>query len=322
VLLAAGRPLDGLALCREAIDKDPGSSRLREKSLAILFGLGRDDELYVAASKLLADNPGSPAAHVQLAGMFLRKGLPTLASDHCNKALAGQPGSEGAYRLLVAALLQTGDIEAARERLERLLAVLPQDLDATIKLAECHRRRGDTAKALELLRKGVADHPASPAARSQLAQVLFQTGDGKGAVAEFRETYRLAPNDPTALNNLAAVISYGDGDLSEALGYAEQARKLDPRNPTILDTLAWIQTRLGKHEPALALSELALAQQPNLPILRYHYGAILAALGRQDEVRDALKAAMRGGADFQGVADARALLERLSGAAPLAPAAP
>ena len=70
-------------MCRETIDRQPAASRLREKHVGILFGLGRDNELYIAASRLLADSPGNLAAHTQLAAMFLRKGLPALAIEHC-----------------------------------------------------------------------------------------------------------------------------------------------------------------------------------------------------------------------------------------------
>jgi tetratricopeptide (TPR) repeat protein len=321
VLQSSGRPLEGLALCRETIDKQPSANRLREKHLALLFGLGRDNDLYAAATKLLAESPGNLAAHTQMAAMFLRKNLPAPAIEHCNKALAQQPALESAYRLLTTALLQAGDIEAAKERLERLLAVLPEDLDAIVKLAECHRRRGDSAKAVELLRQAVEHHPGSSLARSQLAQAQFLAGDVQGAVAEFREAYRLAPGDAKALNNLAAAINYTNGDLTEALTHAEQAHKLEPRNPQILDTLAWVQARRGSYDQALRFSELAVALQPDMPIFRYHYGAILANLGRQDEAIESVKAAVQFGGEFQGSAEARELLQKLSGDASAAPPA-
>lgn len=319
VLMAAERPLDSLSLCSETIAKHPENVRLRERQLGVLAALGRENDLYVAGTKLINDNPGNAVAHVQLAAMFLRKGLPALAIEHCSKALAQQPGQEAAYRLQTAALLQVGDLEQARERLDRLLAAMPQDLDALVKLSECHRRRGETDKAVALLRQAVGYHPGSSIARSQLGQALFLAGDSKSSLAEFREAHRLAPEDPKTLNNLAAVINYTDGDLNEALALAERARALDPRNPQILDTLAWIHARRGEHAQALPISEMAVILQPDLAILRYHYGAILATVGRTDEAKTALKAALAFGADFHGSAEARALLLRLAGGAEARP---
>jgi tetratricopeptide (TPR) repeat protein len=312
---AAGQPAKALETCRDSMAKYPDQVRLREKHLALLSALGRDNDLYVAGTRLLADNAGNLAAHLHLAAMFLRRGLPALAIDHCTKALAQQPGSEHAYRLLISAQLLAGDLESARERLERLLARLPEDLDAIIKLADYHRRKNDAASAVALLRKGVEYHPGSPIARSQLAQMLFLSGDTAGALIEFREVQRQAPDDPKALNNAAAAIVHAKGDLDEALAYAEKARALEPANAQVLDTLAWVHARRGNPEQALPLCELAVALQPDSPILRYHHGSILAALGRKDEAKKALRAALIPGVDFHGSTEARELLGKLSGEA-------
>ncbi len=313
VLLAGNRPLEALALCAEAAAAHPNRVRLRERQLSILALLGRDDEVYSTAQKLLSDHPGNVVAHIQLAAMFLRKNLPTLAQEHCAKALAQQPGMEAAYRLETTALLQRGDLEQARDRLERLLAVMPRDLEAMVKMADYHRRKGARDRAVEVLKQAVAAHPGSPLARAHLAQMLFAHGEARGALAEFREALRLSPDDPKALNNLAAAIHYTDGDLDEALALAQRARDLDPGNAQILDTLGWVHHRRGEHAAALPLAQTAVALQPDLPILRYHHGAILAALGRQDEAKAALQRAVAFGVEFQGLDDARALLQRLSG---------
>lgn len=312
VQLAAGKPLEALETCRTKMEANPGSVSLRQRHLAILFALGRDNDLYVAATKLLGEDAGNLAAHTQLAAMFLRRGLPSLAIEHCQKALSQQPAAEAAFRLLVSAQIAAGALEPARERLEKLLAVYPRDLDGLLKLAEYHRRKQDVPAAMATLRKAVEYHPGSPIAHSQLAQVLFLSGDTAGALSEFREALRCAPDDPKALNNVAAALVYAQGDLDEALACAEKAYARERGNPQVMDTLAWVLARRGAPEKAVLYSELAVALQPELPNLRYHYGAILAALGRREEAAAALRAALASPIDFHGKADARALLESLS----------
>lgn len=314
VLLVGNRPMEALALCVQAVDEHPNRVRLRERQLSILASVGRDNDVYSTAQKLLADHPGNVVAHVQLAAMFLRKGLPSLAQEHCAKALAQQPGMEAAYRLQTTALLQTGDLEQAREKLDRLLAIMPGDLEAMVKMADYHRRKGAPDRAVAVLQEAVKDHPGSALARAHLAQALFAQGNARGALAEFREALRLSPDDPKALNNLAAAIHYNDGDLDEALALAQRARDLEPGNAQILDTLGWVYHRRGDHAAALPSVQTAVALQPELPILRYHLGAILAALDRPDEARAALQSALAAGVEFQGHAEARDLLQRLSGA--------
>lgn len=313
VQAASGRPLDALATCRKAMADYPDQVRLREKHLGILFGLGRDNELYLAGSKLLDDHPGNLSAHLQLAAMFLRRGLPALAIEHCDRAIAQQAGLEPAHRLLTSALILAGEVDVAMQRLDEILKVLPQDLDSLLKLGECHRRKNDIPKAVAILRQAVEIQPGSPVARSQLAQALFLAGDSAGALAEFREAQRLSPDDPKSLNNTAAAIAHTGGNLDEALGFAEKARFVEPANPQILDTLAWVLARRGTPDQALPPSDLATALQPDSAIVRYHHGAILAALGRRDAAVAELRAALASGAEFHGSADAKVLLEKLSG---------
>lgn len=62
-----------------------------------------------------------------------------------------------------------------------------------------------------------------------------------------------------------------------------------------------------------------LARQPDRPIWGYHHAAILDALGRRDEARSAVQAALQPGADFCGSAAARALALRLANGVPGAP---
>jgi len=316
VLVASSRAREALALCGEAgPDQAPVDIRLQEKRLVVLASLSMDNELCTACERLLERSPGNAMAHLQMGAMFLRHGLPVLAVDRCRKALTQQPGLERAFRLLISAQLLSGDLEPAREVLERYLAVRPQDLEALFQLADYHRRKGDPEKAAEVVRQALSFHPGSMVAHAQLGQLLFEQGDLKGSLAEFREAHRLAPDDPKALNNLAAAMNNAGEDRAQALAYAEQAYKLEPSSPRILDTLAWIHACRGEAEKGLPFAQTAVALQPSIAHLRYHYGAILAALGRKDEAKAALTAALTGDSGFFGAAEARALLEKMEGAA-------
>lgn len=47
------------------------------------------------------------------------------------------------------------------------------------------------------------------------------------------------------------------------------------------------------------------------PVIRYHIAAALAGLGRKDEARRELQRALAVATEFEGLAEARALLKRL-----------
>jgi hypothetical protein len=61
------------------------------------------------------------------------------------------------------------------------------------------------------------------------------------------------------------------------------------KNPAILDTLAWSDYRLGDFEKAKGLLILAKADQSSNPQMRFHYGAVLVALGEQTKGQQIIK---------------------------------
>jgi hypothetical protein len=75
------------------------------------------------------------------------------------------------------------------------------------------------------------------------------------------------PNEPIALNNLAYALAVRKGQPAEAIGYAERANTLTRGNPTIADTLAWIQHLLGRdREAAQILSGVVKALPGNAEV--------------------------------------------------------
>lgn len=104
------------------------------------------------------------------------------------------------------------------------------------------------------------------------------------------------PDNALALNNYSYFIVRDGGDidpekLKKAMDMSERAEKLDPRNPTYLDTRAWVLYRSGDIEAAYEKMKSALdaakAAGEDLDAEYYdHMGDILNALGKDDEARD------------------------------------
>jgi len=84
-----------------------------------------------------------------------------------------------------------------------------------------------------------------------------------------------------------------------------------PANYNALDTLGWALFQAGQTDRALQLLRDARLRQPANPEIRYHLGAVLAKTGRKAEAQEELEAALKGGAAFEGDADAGALLQSL-----------
>jgi hypothetical protein len=64
------------------------------------------------------------------------------------------------------------------------------------------------------------------------------------------------------------------------------------KNQAILDTLAWSDYRLGDFKMAKDLLDLANADQSSNPQLRFHFGAVLIALGENAKGQGIIKSTL------------------------------
>ncbi|MBC7900164.1 MAG: tetratricopeptide repeat protein [Saprospiraceae bacterium] len=86
--------------------------------------------------------------------------------------------------------------------------------------------------------------------RKQIAKLTLATaqqssGDFKGAETTLRSLLRETPGNPIALNNLGYFLLERDERFDEALDLIQQAVKIDPMNPSYLDSLGWAHFKQG-----------------------------------------------------------------------------
>ena len=109
-----------------------------------------------------------------------------------------------------------------------------------------------------------------------------------------------------------ALFEADHGDPAKALAYAETGYKATP-TVRAADALAWALHRLGRDAEAKKRSDEALRLGSRDPLLRYHAGAIAAALGRTADARRDLGLALSTDPGFYatGAAEARRILDTL-----------
>ncbi len=170
---------------------------------------------------------------------------------------------------------------------------------------------GDAASGLAVLEKAVKTHPGAPAVRRALAVAYLSAGRYPAAITEHEMLLQAAPDDAGLLNNLAWLyLQTGD---ARALAHAERAYALRPDAPTVIDTLGWILVQQG--DPARGLSLLRQAYARGLPEgpARYHIAEALDKLGKRDQARREVEAALRTSKPFAERPAAQDLFRRLSG---------
>ena len=122
-------------------------------------------------------------------------------------------------------------------------------------------------------------------ARLTLATAQQMSGDVKAAEATLRELLKETPGNPIALNNLGYFLLDRDDKVSEAFDLIQQAVKIDPTNPSYLDSLGWAYFRMGKVTEAEANLKEALRLNSGSGTIHEHLGDVFQKQGKLDLAR-------------------------------------
>ena len=97
-----------------------------------------------------------------------------------------------------------------------------------------------------------------------------------------REILRTNPNDPNTLNALGYSLADRNQKLPEAFALISKAHQLSPKDGFILDSLGWVNFRLGKNTLALEQLQQAYEMKPEADIAA-HMGEVLWTMNRRTE---------------------------------------
>ena len=111
------------------------------------------------------------------------------------------------------------------------------------------------------------------------------------AEADLRRVIKMKPDYAHAYNALGYTLAEKTNRLAEAKTLIEQAVKLSPEDPFILDSLGWVNFRMGRMQDAIKHLQTAYGQRPD-PEIAAHYGEVLWSAGNRDEARKVWNAAL------------------------------
>jgi len=177
--------------------------------------------------------------------------------------------------------------------------------------ARLYRARRATGRgAMEFAIGWAGQRPTDRDAQRLLAMAYGDAGRAKEAAAVYESLLKAAPKDTLLLTSMA--LSYQKHDKSRALEIAEQAFKTAPAEPAVMDTYGWILVQQGSLDEGLTLLRKAMLRAPAVMEIRYHIAVALNKMGKQEEARQELRAALQTGQFFEGAGEARQLLGKLA----------
>ncbi len=187
------------------------------------------------------------------------------------KKTTGQPDPAILY-LLAHAQRQMKDFVAAAATAETLRKTYPNDirgLYATAAVLESQERYADAAAILKDL---ITRDPEDASLVYQYANALDKSGRPADAEAALRALLARDPNNANAMNSLGYMFAERGERLDEAVELLQRALKIEPENPSFLDSLGWAYFRQGKLDLAEGPLSTAAARLPDNSVIQDHLG--------------------------------------------------
>lgn len=136
------------------------------------------------------------------------------------------------------------------------------------------------------------DEDRKQIAKLTLATAQQMSGDFQSAETTLRVLLKQSPGNPIALNNLGYFLTERNVKLDEALELIQQALKIDPTNPSYLDSLGWAYFKLGKFDKAEKYLKDALRFDISSPTINEHLGDVYHQQGKSELAKSAWQKAL------------------------------
>lgn len=296
-LLRAGQLKDALEELEKARSLSPGDPALRLLEARIALARADLPAAETALDQIPPDSPAHAEAQYLRGVLAQQQGRWERAEQFYRRALELAPDDPAAVAALVQVLLQQNRSDEALSVLERHHRRLGRTAAYQAALAETLEQRGEYDQAVRawravVMRCGAADAryrlalalfcagrydesrqviedlldkpPATasvPLLKVLRARCLLYGGQPGKAQAALRTLLREWPRNGPALTALAEVLLV-QGRIREAASLAEQAGRLDPDDPQVLELRAALRVATGNRAGAVALARRLRQRQP------------------------------------------------------------
>ncbi len=198
-----------------------------------------------------------------------------------------EPGAQMQIAMQIAVLHGKNGNEAKATTM--LQSLKPEEEEDAVRIrlmqAFIYRNAGKADQAIRYLQQADKEMPKNALIKYELAMMYEQQGSFAEMETLLREVISLKPSSPDAYNALGYVFADQNMHLEEAQLLLDRAVALAPESPFILDSMGWLQFRLGNLELAFEYLENAfeLSEQADIAA---HLGEVLWVKGEKDKARD------------------------------------
>jgi len=305
-LVDSGHAADALALLDAALKQVPGDLRLSfilaqaqrdsgdlekaEKTARQLFTLHPED---VRTAYLLGQMLEARGKYQEIVD-FLKPQIEKLKGASAKPPqIAMLLGSEGL------ALQQLRKYDEAIAIFNEGVTLAGDDPVRHVLLIQGYSAANRHKEALDAAEKARATFPNDTSILYQLGAALDRAGRRADAEKALRDVIAKDPLDAGALNYLGYMLAErgGGATLDEAVTLIQRALKIDPDNPSFLDSLGWAYYQQGKLDLADKPLTDAAGRLPENSVIQDHLGDLRQKQNRKADAIAAWQKALAGDGD-------------------------
>lgn len=237
----------------EVLGRNPEDERDPTRALLILAQIAEERRDYPAALAWLEKIPAGTEPQLLFSGQLRRAQL----------------------------LARQGDLAGGRKLLAGLKPAEPaQQAQVAVAESQLLRDAGRTLEAYSLMEAAAKRFPKNPDLLYDFALLAEKIGRVDVMEKALRDVMALAPDNHHAYNALGYSLAERNIRLQEAYTLIAKALEMAPGDPFIMDSMGWVQYRLGKLDEAEKYLRDAYALR-NDPEIAVHLGEVLFQKGQQ-----------------------------------------
>lgn len=270
----------------------------------------RRKEAFELIDILIATHPAEPKCYSIQGDFLLREGKYAESRDAFEKVLEYDNSKYPVWEQLMALYLQLGQYDRLTQRSAEAMELFPTQPYMYYYNGYGHYMQKEYQQAADAFAAGkdlVVDN------NNLLLQFYSGMGDCYHYLKRYSESddafenaLAISQANTIVLNNYAYYLSVRRTNLERARELSMKANRLEPHNPTYLDTYAWVLYQLGEYAAARIQIEEAIRYggSSSGEILE-HYGDILFKLGENEKAVEEWQKAKNLGGELSSTIDAK-----------------
>lgn len=197
--------------------------------------------------------------------------------------------------------------------LDRAFALAPGDPDVAHNLGNALGDAGRDEDAVDAYRRALAARPAAPRTAVQLAGILQRLGRKAEALRVTADALAMGGHGDATLHNAHGALLFELRRPEAALAHLRIALRIDPGLRAARANAGLAANALGMHEEIAVAAREVLAREPDCHASHAQLAQALVSLGRLDEARPHVDAALAAAPDDLEAQMARSRLLFLAG---------